>query len=111
MNIGFWMCAVLVPCFGIMASVFGIGKEKTAILISGFNTLPKEEQSRYDRVHMARDMRNTCLVWTIDMLFGAVGAWLVSGYSAIIAYAVWIVLFFKEVHLDARKAFSKYLLP
>lgn len=110
MNIGFWMCAVLVPCFGVMALVFGIGKEKTAILISGFNSLPKEEQVHYDRERMAKDMQNQCLVWTIVMLLGAAGAWLFTGYSAVAAYAVWLVMFFKEVHLDNEKAFRKYRL-
>lgn len=111
MKIGFWMCFVVACGFGVLALIFGIGKEKTAILISGFNTLPKEEQSRYDRAYMARDMRNKLLAWAIVMLLGAAGSWLISGYSAVVAYAVWIVLLFKEVHLDARKAFCKYLLP
>ena len=44
------------------------------------------------------------------MPFGAAGAWLFTGYSAVAAYAVWLVMFFKEVHLDNEKAFRKYRL-
>lgn len=51
MNIGFWTCIVLSPCFLIMGVLF-----------------------------------------------------------AIIAYFVWGILFFKDVHLDSHKAFDKYLI-
>ena len=41
MLIGFYMCIILVPCFAVLALVFAVFKEKSAKLISGFNTLPK----------------------------------------------------------------------
>ena len=50
------------------------------------------------------------LPWAAVMLAGAAGSRFISGYFAVAAYVVWIVLFFREVHLDARKAFEKYLL-
>ena len=55
-------------------------------------------------------MRNSLFVWAAVMLAGAAGSRFISGYFAVAAYVVWIVLFFREVHLDARKAFEKYLL-
>lgn len=108
MRLGFWMCIVLVFGFAVIGLVFGIFKEKAAGLVSGFNSLPREEQDLYDRAYIARDMRNSCFLWAVVMLIGAVGSFFLSGYFAAAAYIVWIILFFKEVHLDARKAFEKY---
>ena len=44
MNIGFWSCLALGILFAIITLVFAILGEKAAILISGFNTLTKEER-------------------------------------------------------------------
>ena len=41
MRIGFYTCIVLVPCFAVLSLVFGMLKEKSARLVSGFNTLPR----------------------------------------------------------------------
>lgn len=110
MKIGFVLCIVLVPCFAVLSVIFGIFKEESAKLISGFNTLPKKEQDLYDKAFMARDMRNSFALWSVIMLIGAVCSYFISGYSAIIAYIIWGILFFKDVHLDAHKAFNKYLI-
>ena len=48
MNIGFWLCGVLVILFVIIGVLFAIFKEKAAKFVSGFNSLPKEEQALYD---------------------------------------------------------------
>lgn len=109
MNIGFLFCIVLVPFFGLLGVLFGVLKGKSAKLVSGFNTLPKEEQERYDKEYLARDMRNSCFLWMGIMLAGAVLSYLVTSYMAIGAYLIWGILFFKDVHMDARKAFAKYL--
>lgn len=107
MNMGFLLCIVLVPCFAVTSLIFGIMKEKSAKLISGFNTLPQKEQDLYNKAYMARDMRNSCVLWSLIMLIGAVCSYAISSYVAIIA---WGILFLKDVHLDAHKAFEKYLL-
>lgn len=108
MRIGFYMCIVLVPCFVVLSLVFGMLKEKSARLVSGFNTLPRHEQEKYDKKRMAKDCRNQFALWSVIMLAGAVGSWFLSGLFAAGAYIIWLVLFFKEVHLDAEKAFAKY---
>ena len=108
MRLGFWMCIAAGFGFAVIGLMFGIFKEKSAKLVSGFNSIPKKEQDLYDKAYIARDMRNSCFLWTAVMLAGAVGSWLLSGYFAVAAYLVWIVLFFKDVHLDAHKAFEKY---
>ena len=110
MNEGFWMCGVLAIIFAIIGALFAIFKEKAAIFVSGFNSLPKEEQALYDKAYISRDIRNQCLVWTVIMLIGAVMSFFISPYMAIPAFVIWLILFFKEVHFDTRKAFEKYLL-
>ena len=110
MNIGFWMCIVLAPCFLIMGVLFGIFKDKSVKFISGFHSLPKKEQDLYDKSFLSRDMRNSCFIWSSVMLIGALGSFFLTPYFAIIAYIVWGILFFKDVHLDVHKAFDKYLI-
>lgn len=110
MNVGFWACIILVPCFAIIALLFGIFKDKSTKFISGFNTLPEKEKEMYDKVSMAKDMRNLFLFWSLIMLIGAILSQLTTPYFAIITYIIWLILFFKNVHFDAHKAFEKYLL-
>lgn len=110
MNIGFWSCIVLVPCFVTIGLLFAIYKEKSSKFISGFNTLSEKEQALYDKAYLTRDMRNSCFIWAAIMLIGALISHLVTPYFAIVAYIVWGILFFKDVHSDPKKAFKKYLL-
>lgn len=107
MGPGFYSCIVMVPAFWILALIFGIFKDQATKLLSGFNTLPEYEREQYDRAWMARDERNNFLLWGGIMLAGAAGS-LVWPYAAVPAYGLWLILFFKEVRLDARKAFQKY---
>ena len=44
MNIWGIICLILAVIFSILAAVFALLKEKGALLISGFNTLSKEER-------------------------------------------------------------------
>ena len=110
MNIGFWICIVLDPCFLIMGLFFGILKEKAAKFVSGFNSIPAKEQKLYDKASISRDMRNSSFLWTLVMLIGALCSFFIEAYFAIIAYVVWGILFFKDVHIDAHRAFHKYFL-
>lgn len=110
MNIGFLMCGVLVIPFSILGVLFAILKEKAAKFVSGFQSLPKEEQDLYDKAYIARDMRNQCFTWSAIMFIGAVLSYFVTSYMAVPAFIIWGILFFKDVHLDAHKAFEKYLL-
>lgn len=110
MNMGVYLCGVLVIPFALVGALFGIFKEKAAVFVSGFNTLPKKEQARYDRAGISRNVRNQCLLWSAIMLAGAALSYFVTPYMAIPAFAIWLVLFFRDVHLDARRAFEKYLI-
>ena len=108
MNIGFAMCSVLCVFFILVAAMFTVLKEKAAILISGFNALPKEKRKLYDQEKMSRDQRNSLLIWAGITGAGAVLSYFLSGYLGIVAMIIWLILFFKDVHMDAEKAFQKY---
>ena len=101
---------VLAILFVIIGVLFAIFKEKAAKFVSGFNSLPKEEQALYDKAHISRDIRNQCFMWAIIMLAGALLSCFLTPYIAIPTYIIWLVLFFREVHFDNHKAFEKYLL-
>ena len=108
MNIGFCFCGILVIPFTAIGVLFAIFKEKAAVFVSGFNSLPKKEQTMYDRAHISRDVRNQCFVWAAIMLIGAALSYFISAYMAVPAFVIWLILFFRDVHLDAHKAFEKY---
>ena len=110
MNIGFWSCIILVIPFAVIGVLFAIFKEKAAKFVSGFNSFSKEEQALYNKAHISRDIRNQCFIWTAIMLAGALLSYFLTSYMAIPTYIIWLVLFFREVHLDNHKAFEKYLL-
>ncbi len=110
MNIGVWICGVLVIPFLIIGMFFAILKEKAAKFVSGFNSLSKKEQTLYDKAYISRDIRNQCFTWSAIMFIGAVLCYFVTSYMAIPAFIIWVIMFFKEVHFDTHKAFEKYLL-
>jgi hypothetical protein len=51
---------------------------------------------------------NAFLIWAGIFGVGAVLAHCLTQYMAIIAFVVWLVVFFKDVHFDIEKAFGKY---
>ena len=57
---------------------------------------------------MSRDLRNSFFIWVIILAIGAVLSYYISQNIAIIAIIVWLIVFFKDVHLDEKKAFEKY---
>lgn len=108
MNIGAIICLILAVFFGILSIIFALLKEKGATLISGFNTMSKEEREKYDKKKMSIDMRNSLFLWSIILFTGAILAYFFSRYCAIIAIVIWLIIFFKDVHIDSEKAFEKY---
>lgn len=108
MNIGFLLCTILAVCFCSMGIVFSVLKERGAKYVSGFNLFSKEEQMQYDKVRISRDIRNQCFTWFFIMGIGATLSYFITSYIAIPTFLVWLFLFFKDVHLDAYKAFDKY---
>lgn len=108
MNIGFILMGISCLLFLLLALLFAILKGKAAILISGFNTIPKYQRELYDQDRMSRDQRNAFLIWAGIMGIGAILSYFISQYMAVIAFIVWLIVFFKDVHLDEEKAFGKY---
>ncbi|WP_455716280.1 DUF3784 domain-containing protein [Anaerosporobacter sp.] len=108
MNIGFYACLILAIIFGILTFVFFLLKEKGAMLISGFNTLPKHERELYDIAKLSKDQRNSMFIWLLIMCVGALFSFFISQYFAIIAFVVWLIMYFKDVHIDTVKSFEKY---
>ena len=78
--------------------------------ISGFGSLPPEKRKLYDTERMWRDRRNGFFIWTAVFAAGAALSLLASQYFAVAAFIVWLVLFLKDVHFSAEKAFEKYKL-
>jgi len=102
------MCLVIAVPFGILGIIFTLLKEKAAMLISGFNTLPMEEREQYDKKRISTDMRNSFFLWSLVMFLGAGLSYLISYYFGIFSFVVWLILLIKNVHLDEDKAFAKY---
>ena len=108
MNGGVVCCAFAGCLFLIFGIAFALLKEKGALLISGFNSLPKDERAHYDQEAMARDMRNDCFKWAGIMATGCLLSYFVSPFLAFAAYVVWLVLLLKDVRLTPDQAFKKY---
>ncbi|MFG6332389.1 MAG: DUF3784 domain-containing protein [Lachnospiraceae bacterium] len=110
MNTGVWMCGVLVIPFFVTGVFFSVFKEKATAFVAGFNSLSEKEQAFYDRARISRDIRNQCFTWSAIMFLGTVLSFFLTPCMAIPAFLIWGILFLKEVHFDAHKAFEKYLL-
>lgn len=108
MNIGVAACGIALLLFVVAGALFAILKGRAAMLISGFNTLPAKEREQHDAAAMARDMRSSCFLWAAIMAVGCLASYLLSPYLAIAAYAVWLVLFFKDVRSNPSDAFERY---
>ncbi len=104
-------CVTVSIIFWIMAVLFAVLKEKGAILIAGFNTMPKEQRKQYDKARMSKDMRNSFVLWAVILDVGAALSYIFTSRNmAIISMIIWLIVFFREVHLDEEKAFGKYRL-
>ena len=108
MNIGVVSCLVLGGIFTALGLLFWALGDRGAMLISGFNTLPREEREAYDWARMSRDQRRQFFSWAVVFLAGAGASWLWGAWAALAAFFLWLVLFFREVHLDPDRAFEKY---
>lgn len=108
MNIGCISCIIMSVIFLIFALIFTLLKEKGAMLISGFNTLPKEERELYDQKKLSLDQRNDFLIWAGILSCGALLSCFIYDHLSYVALIVWLLMFFKGVHIDTEKAFGKY---
>ena len=103
-----WLVLYLSVLFLIIGIMFALLKEKGAKYVSGFSTLNHPE--KYDKAYISLDMRNQCFTYALILFLGAILSYFISDYIAIPTYVIWGIVFFKSVHLDAEKAFEKYLI-
>lgn len=108
--IGFIACLSVAMIMLIIAIVFVLFKEKATILISGFNSLSKQEREYYDKNKLSTDTRNLYTFLGSILLIGAILSYYFSYYFAIISFILWLIIFFKNVKFDSKKAFEKYKL-
>lgn len=108
MNIGFVACIILAVLFLVLGIIFALLKEKGAYFVSGFRTLNHPE--KYDKAYISLDMRNQCFIYFVILSIGAILSYFISAVISIPTYIIWAIVFFKSVHLDAEKAFEKYLI-
>jgi len=108
MSIGAMICIILAIFFLALASTFALLKEKSAMLISGFNTLPKERRGLYDQKKMSLDYRNMIAFWSALFFIGALLSQSIHAYSTILTFIIWPIWLSKEIHLDADKSLAKY---
>ena len=108
MNTGFISCGGACLLCLLFALIFTVFKGKSAMLISGFNTMPKEKRELYDTEKMCRDQRNAFLIWAAVLGTGAVLSYCISNYFAAAAFVIFLIIFLKDVHIDEAKAFEKY---
>lgn len=109
-NVGAINCGIFGALFLLLGAVFAALGERGVRFISGFGSLPPEKRKLYDTERMWRDQRNGFFIWTAVFAAGAAFSLLASQYFAVAAFIVWLVLFLKDVHFSAEKAFEKYKL-
>lgn len=107
-NVGAITCGIFFAVFLLLGIVFAVLRERGVRLISGFGALEPEEQALYDTERMWRDQRNSIFIWAAVFAVGLVLSLLVWQGFSVAAFVVWLVLFFRNVHFDAKKAFEKY---
>lgn len=108
MNVWTIICLVLAIFCLIITIVFTVLKEKGASLISGFNTIPERQRKKYDTRKMVADMRNSIFLSFLVLILGTILSYFFNKYLGIVALVIWLILMFKNVHLDAEEAFGKY---
>lgn len=92
----------------LLALLFAALGEKGAMLVSGFNTMPKDKREQYDKARISKDQRNLFFFWSGLWAVGTISVWLISGKMIYVIVVIQVVLFFREVHLDEEKEFGKY---
>ena len=107
-GVAFYSCLSLAGLFFPLALLLMLLGEKGAVLISGFNTWPKSKRDMYDKRKLVSDQARLLWIWAIILSMGAVLSYFISPYFGLVAFILWLILAFKDVHWDANRAFEKY---
>ncbi|MDB8791365.1 DUF3784 domain-containing protein [Romboutsia sp. 1001216sp1] len=93
--------------FFIISFIFLIFRDKACFLIAGYNCIPKDQRKNYDEKKLSKDFGTTFFKYGLIWLFGAVGCILISNWSYLIAFIIWIIYFSKNTSFS-NKIFDKY---
>ncbi len=108
------ICLLVAGIFLFFAIIFAILKEKVTTLITAFNTMPRHEQEKYNKLKISESYRNSFLIWATCFFVGAVLSYFMGGYIIIPTFAVWLLILLKDYRKkyngNPQKAFEKYLL-
>lgn len=102
------VCFILGMFFLAFSILFVILKENGAIIISGFNSIPKAKQQQYDKSKLVMDSKKHFFTLSLVSLAGAIFSNFFHIAFGILALIVMAVLFFRQVSFSAEKAFEKY---
>ncbi len=102
------ICNLLGLIFSVLYLIFLVLKEKGSILISGFNSFPKEKREQYDSYKLVEDTKKEFLKIAVVSFIGAVSSQLFHIVFGIIALIAITILFFRQVSFSPDKAFEKY---
>ena len=104
----FYACSGLAAIFVVIAGLLTILGDKGAILIGGFNTFAEAQKNLYDKSKLVKAMRNSLLLWALILAIGGSLSYFISQYFGVISFIIWLIVFFKDFHWDAKRAFEKY---
>lgn len=99
---------VMMILFFIIRLIFTYFKDKACILISDYNFKSKKQCKQYDEKQLSTDTRNQCFLYSLIFLRGSITTYLINSYCFWITLVIWLVIFFKRVHFNDKKAFGKY---
>ena len=81
----------------IGALLFSILKEKGAILVSGFDSIPESQKDKYDKKKISLDMRNSLLLWGIILLVGTILSQSIHEYFGVGAIGIFFLLVINSI--------------
>lgn len=103
----FYYSMIMFGFFFIISMIFIIFKERSCILISGYNFKSKEERKQYDEKRISKDYGLNCLKYSLIFLIGAIGCIFISDWCFYISLIIWVLYFIKNCG-SVNKVFDKY---
>lgn len=68
----------------------------------------QRKREKYDMDRMVKDQADSFALWTVVLFAGFILGLTVHAFCSAFLFVTWVLLFFKDVHLDADEAFEKY---
>ncbi|WP_250673693.1 DUF3784 domain-containing protein (plasmid) [Paraclostridium ghonii] len=103
----FFSCLIMSLIFFIVAFIFFIFKNKSCILISGYNFIPKDQRKNYDETKLSKDFGTTFFKYGLIFFLGGIGCIMISSWCFWISFAIWLIYFLRNTSFS-NKIFDKY---